>query len=101
MLNLSWGENSVPPSLISPPLDFILAAECIYVGRAKPLLETLYAAAGANTEVLICGIVGEGSVESFQALVGNYFAVTVVPNVRTVTLHSLTEIADAAVWELT
>lgn len=89
MLPLSWGTSALPTSLLAPPLDFILAAECLYMGRVAPLLETLSALSGPDTQILVCGIVGDGTAESFQSLVANYFTTFVVPNVRRLALGSL------------
>ena len=87
MLPLSWGTSALPATLLTPPLDFILAAECLYMGRVAPLLETLSALSGPDTQVLVCGIVGDGTAESFQSLVGNFFTTSVVPNVRRFSLR--------------
>ena len=83
VLALPWGLSSQHPSLLAPPLDFILAAECLYMSRVAPLLETLRSLSGPETQVLVCGIVGEGTVELFLRLVGDYFSeISVVPGVR-------------------
>lgn len=76
---LSWGEDL---SALQPPFDFVFAAECLYMGRVAPLLQTLHAASSSATKVLVCGIVGDGTVDSYLSLVEPLFESTTVPQVR-------------------
>eukprot|EP00903_Cladosiphon_okamuranus_P019209 g17663.t1 len=61
-------------ALFEPPYDVVIAGDCLYEEACiSPLLRTMWALSGPNTEVLLSGMVGHGVLASFLLQVDQYF----------------------------
>eukprot|EP00752_Nemacystus_decipiens_P008253 g7380.t1 len=61
-------------ALFEPPYDVVIAGDCLYEEACiSPLLKTMWALSGPNTEVLLSGVVGQGVLASFLRQVDQYF----------------------------
>ncbi|CAM9988676.1 unnamed protein product [Laminaria digitata] len=70
---LKWGSAEELTSF-EPPYDVVVAGDCLYEEACiVPLLQTMWALAGPSTEVLLCGVVGHGILDSFLSQVDLYF----------------------------
>ncbi|CAM9841082.1 unnamed protein product, partial [Discosporangium mesarthrocarpum] len=55
------------------PYDMVLAGDCLYEEACiVPLLETMWALSGPETEILLCGVVGENILASFLSQVQSF-----------------------------
>ncbi|CAM9789952.1 unnamed protein product [Chrysoparadoxa australica] len=72
-----WGE---PVEELGAPFEVLLVGDCLYEEQCiEPLLETMWKLSTVETEILLCGVVGNVAMRKFWELVGSYFDTSLVP----------------------
>ncbi|CAM9406274.1 unnamed protein product [Ectocarpus fasciculatus] len=99
---LEW-DCAAELALFEPPYDIVIAGDCLYEEACiSPLLKTMWALSGPNTEVLLSGVVGHSILASFLSQAGQYFDLETVDTSKIDTLAQelpLGTLSDAAAVE--
>ncbi|CAM9745881.1 unnamed protein product [Ectocarpus sp. 6 AP-2014] len=99
---LEW-DCAAELALFEPPYDIVIAGDCLYEEACiSPLLKTMWALSGPNTEVLLSGVVGHSVLASFLGQARQYFELETVDTSKIDTLAEelpLGNLSDAAAVE--
>ncbi|CAM9505459.1 unnamed protein product [Ectocarpus sp. 13 AM-2016] len=99
---LEW-DCAAELAMFEPPYDIIIAGDCLYEEACiSPLLKTMWALSGPNTEVLLSGVVGHSVLASFLGQARQYFELETVDTSKIDTLAEelpLGTLSDAAAVE--